>query len=86
MNGRRLVKLQLAGFLTRGTLGHGYSLVTMRHDEEGDVRARKRDAVKGVWPLALWNGNAKRCTNQAPAANQSAELRVTRFVRRLSEI
>src|SRR5262249_37848315 len=31
MDGRRLVILQLAGFLPRGTLCHGYSLVTVRH-------------------------------------------------------
>ena len=64
MNGRRLMILQLAGFVPRGTLCHGYSLVTVKHDEK-ERCGRVRVALKGFSPLLLWNDNVKRCT-QAP--------------------
>jgi hypothetical protein len=51
MDIRRLVILQLAGFLPRGTLGHGCSLVTMRHDDEGVGGGVKK--AEGFWPLLL---------------------------------
>ncbi len=66
--GRRLMILQLAGFLPRGTLGHGYSLVTVRQDEERENRLCERGPgePEGSLPLLFWNGDAIRCTNPSP--------------------
>ena len=83
MNGCRLVVMLFADFMSCGTLGHEYSLLTVKHTEDlGRIVClceRGCGRTAGVSPLMLWNGNAKRCTYPAPAANQSARLSVTFF-------